>query len=184
MRKGNAAVSVAILIMFLIHAVAGSFQMIGLMPGGSALMEALTWIMIALVAVHMLIGIILTAQTVHIIKKSGVHYFKENALFWIRRMSGFALMLLVLLHLCLFVQTGEGIFRLSDFDVPQLVGQVLMLLALALHLLCNIRPLAVSLGLVGGHGYGRDVLLILSIVLAFCALAFVVYYLRWNVWWR
>jgi succinate dehydrogenase/fumarate reductase cytochrome b subunit len=132
----------------------------------------------------MLIGIILTVKTVHILKKSGVHYFRENALFWIRRISGFALMLLVVLHFVLFVQTGEGIFRLHDFDVPQLVGQVLMLLALAVHLLCNIRPLAIACGLDGGSDYGRDVLLILSVVLAFCALAFVVYYLRWNVLWR
>jgi succinate dehydrogenase/fumarate reductase cytochrome b subunit len=184
MRKGNAVVSGAILIMFLIHAVAGSFQMMGIMPGGSALMEALAWLMVVLVAVHVLIGIVLTVKTVHILRKSGVHYFKENIVFWIRRISGFALMLLVFLHFAVFVQTGEGIFRLSDFDVPQLVGQVLMLLALAIHLLCNIRPIAVSLGLIGGRGYGRDVLLILSIVLAFCVLAFVVYYFRWNVLWR
>jgi succinate dehydrogenase/fumarate reductase cytochrome b subunit len=184
MRKGNAVVSVAILIMFLIHAVGGSFQLMGLMPGGSALMETLSWIMVALVAVHMLIGIILTVKTVHISKRAGVHYWKENIVFWIRRISGFALMLLVLLHFVLFVQTGEGIFRLNDFDLPQLVGQALMLLALAIHLLCNIRPLAVALGLNGGSGYGRDVLFILSVVLAFCALAFVVYYLRWNVLWR
>jgi succinate dehydrogenase/fumarate reductase cytochrome b subunit len=184
MRKGNALVSVAILILFLLHAVGGSFQLMGLMPGGSALMEALAWIMVILVAVHMLIGIVLTGKTVHSLRKSGVHYFKENLVFWIRRISGFALMLLVFLHFALFVQTGEGIFRLHDFDMPQLVGQALMLLALAIHLLCNIRPLAIALGLYGGNGYGRDVLLILSVVLAFCALAFVVYYLRWNVWWR
>jgi hypothetical protein len=92
-------------------------------------------------------------------------------------------MLLLLLHLFLFVQTGEGIFRLNDFDMPQLFGQMLMVLLLAIHLLCNIRPLAIACGLNGGSGYGRDVLLILSVVLAFCALAFVVYYLRWNVWW-
>jgi hypothetical protein len=92
-------------------------------------------------------------------------------------------MLLVFLHFALFVQTGEGIFRLHDFDIPQLIGQALMLLALAIHLLCNIRPLAIALGLVGGKGYGVDVLFILSIVLAFCALAFVIYFLRWNVWW-
>jgi hypothetical protein len=68
--------------------------------------------------------------------------------------------------------------------MPQMIGQMLMLLALGIHLLSNIRPLAVSLGLYKGLGYGRDVLLILTIVLAFCTLAFVVYYLRWNVLWR
>jgi hypothetical protein len=42
----------------------------------------------------------------------------------------------------------------------------------------------VALGLYGGKGYGRDLLLIFSVVLAFLALAFVVYDLRWNVFWR
>jgi multisubunit Na+/H+ antiporter MnhF subunit len=59
-----------------------------------------------------------------------------------------------------------------------------MLLALAIHLLSNIKPVAVALGLYGGKGYVRDILLILAIVLAVCAVAFVVYYLRWNVLWR
>jgi succinate dehydrogenase/fumarate reductase cytochrome b subunit len=184
MRKGNAVVSAAIIILFLLHGVGGSFQMMGLMPGGSPLMETLAWSMVALVAVHMVIGILLTVKTVQALRKSGVHYAKENRLFWIRRISGFALMLLIFLHFALFVETGQGIFRLSDFDVPQLVGQVVMVLALAIHLLCNIRPIGVSLGIASGRGYGRDVLLILSIVIAFCALAFVIYYLRWNVWWR
>jgi succinate dehydrogenase/fumarate reductase cytochrome b subunit len=183
MRKVNTVVSFAVIIMLLIHAIGGAFQLMGLMPGGSTVMERLARIMATLVVVHMLIGIIFTAKTVQIIKRSGVYYFKENMLFLIRRISGFALMLLLLLHLFLFVRTGEGIFRLNDFDIPQLVGQVLMLLALSIHLLCNIRPLAIALGLNGGSGYGRDVLLILSVVLAFCALAFVIYFLRWNVWW-
>jgi hypothetical protein len=184
MRKVNAVVSVAILILLLLHAIGGSFQMLGLMPGGSVCMETLAWIMVVLVVAHMLIGMILTAKTVQILRKTGVHYLKENTAFWIRRISGFALMLLIFLHFVLFLRTGVGIFRLNDFELPQLVGQMLMLFALTIHLLCNIRPLAISLGLTGGKGYGRDVLLILSIVLAFCALAFVIYYLRWNVLWK
>jgi hypothetical protein len=83
-----------------------------------------------------------------------------------------------------FMQTGTGFFRLGYFGVPQLTGQILMLLALAIHLLSNIKPVAVALGIYGGKGYVRDILLILAIVLAVCAVAFVVYYLRWNVLWR
>jgi succinate dehydrogenase/fumarate reductase cytochrome b subunit len=156
----------------------------GIIPGGQAWMEALAWIMVVLVAVHMVIGILLTIRTIQISKRAKACYFKENLVFWIRRVSGFAVMLLVFWHFALFVQTGEGVFRLADFGTPQMIGQLLLVLALAVHLLCNIRPLAVALGLYGGKGYGRDLLLIFSVVLAFLALAFVVYDLRWNVFWR
>jgi succinate dehydrogenase/fumarate reductase cytochrome b subunit len=183
-RKINTIISTLLLGLFIFHAIAGGYQMIGVMPGGSDLMETVAWILILLTAVHMLFGIVLTVKTVQISKRTGIHYWKENSMFWLRRLSGFVLMLLIFLHLILFVRTGEGIFRLSNFDVPQLIGQILMLLALMLHLLCNIRPLAVALGLYGGRGYVRDAIFIISVVLAFCGLAFVVYYLRWNVWWR
>jgi succinate dehydrogenase/fumarate reductase cytochrome b subunit len=184
MRKVNAFISMAIIMLFLIHGIAGSFQMLGFIPGGSLVLKILTWIMLMLVIVHIILGIILTMQTYRISKKSGVSYHKENALFWIRRISGFILMLLILLHLMIFMQTGSGFFRLGYFGMPQLTGQIVMLLALAIHLLCNIKPLAIALGIYGGKGYGRDIILILSVVLLFCTVAFVVYYLRWNVLWR
>jgi succinate dehydrogenase/fumarate reductase cytochrome b subunit len=183
-RKINAVVSVGIIGLFLIHGIAGGFQMMGFIPGGQAWMEALAWMMVVLVVVHMVIGLWLTVLTIQISKRAKACYVRENLLFWIRRVSGFAVMLLVFWHFALFAQTGEGVFRLANFGTPEMIGQLLLVLALAVHLLCNIRPLSVALGLYGGKGYGRDLLLIFSVVLAFLALAFVVYDLRWNVFWR
>jgi hypothetical protein len=184
MRKVNAIISMGIIVLFLAHGVGGSFQLMGIIPGGSTFLEILTWCMAVLILVHTVIGIILTIHTLRISQKTGVSYLKENALFWIRRISGFVLMLLVSLHLTVFMQTGEGVFRLNYFGISELVGQVLMLSALAVHLLCNIKPVSIALGLYGESGYIRDILLILSAMLVFCALAFVIYYLRWNVLWR
>jgi hypothetical protein len=184
MRKVNAIISMGIIVLFLVHGISGSFQMMGIIPGGSTFLAILTWCMAVMIAVHTVIGIILTVHTLRISKKTGVSYIKENALFWIRRISGFVLMLLVSLHLAVFMQTGEGVFRLNYFGISELVGQVLMLSALAVHLLCNIKPVSIALGLYGESGYIRDVLLILSALLVFCAVAFVIYYLRWNVLWR
>jgi hypothetical protein len=170
--------------LLLLHGIAGGFQLMGLIPGGSALLEVLAWLMLALLAVHIVIGVVLTAKTLRSSAKAGAVYVRENALFWVRRLSGFALALLLLLHLLVFVRTGTGVFRLHDFGARELLGQLLLLGALAIHLLCDIKPLAIALGLHGGKGYGRDILLILAVVLVFCALAFVIYYLRWNVLWR
>jgi hypothetical protein len=170
--------------LLLLHGIAGGFQMTGVIPGGSSLLEVLAWVMIALLAVHIVIGVILTAKTIGASSRAGASYVKENMLFWIRRLSGFALALLLILHLLVFVQTGTGVFRLHDFGVQELLGQMLLLASLTIHLLCNVKPLAIALGLHSGRGYGRDILLILAAVMAFCAIAFVIYYLRWNVLWR
>jgi hypothetical protein len=171
-------------VLLLIHGISGGFQMIGIIPGGSSLLEALAWMMIALLAVHIVIGVILTAKTIHASSRAGAAYVKENMLFWIRRLSGFALALLLILHLLVFVQTGTGVFRLHDFGTQELLGQMLLLVSLTIHLLCNVKPLSIAVGLHSGKGYGRDILLILAAVMTFCAVAFVIYYLRWNVLWR
>jgi hypothetical protein len=184
LRKLNAAISIGLVGLLLLHGIAGGFQLAGLMPGGSAWLKALAWLMIALLAVHLVIGVLLTAKTIRVSLRAGASYGKENLLFWTRRLSGFALALLLGLHLLVFVQTGTGVFRLHDFGAGELLGQMLLLASLAIHLLCNIKPLAIALGLHSGRGYGRDILLILAAVMVFCAVAFVIYYLRWNVLWR
>jgi succinate dehydrogenase hydrophobic anchor subunit len=184
MRKVNAIISMGIIVLFLVHGIAGSFQMMGIISGGSTFLAILTWCMVAMISVHTVIGIILTIHTLCISKKTGVSYIKENSLFWIRRISGFVLILLVSIHLAVFMQTGENVFRLNYFGISELAGQILMLATLAVHLLCNIKPLSIALGLYGESEYIRDILLILSAVLVFCAVAFSIYYLRWNVLWR
>ena len=95
-----------------------------------------------------------------------------------------ALMILVLFHVLVF-HGGDGeIVRLSLFEGPQLAANLLMAASLAVHILCNIRPLMVSLGKEGRWLSGRDLMLILAAVLLFCTIGFVVYYLRWNVFWK
>jgi hypothetical protein len=183
-RKINAVISMGLIGLLLLHGIAGGFQLMGLIPGGSSLLEALAWIMLALLAAHIVIGVVLTAQTFRMSSKAGAAYVRENTIFWAGRISGFALTLLLLLHLLIFVRTGTGVFRLHDFGIQELLGQMLLLASLTIHLLCNVKPLSIALGLHSGRGYGRDVLLILAVVMAFCALALMIYYLRWNVLWR
>ena len=45
-----------------------------------------------------------------------------------------------------------------------------------------LRPLTLALGLRGGRKWLGDALFVLSVVLLFAAAAFVIYYLRWNLW--
>lgn len=184
MRRVNAILSVGIVLLLVIHAMSGGIQMIGNIAEAPIVLNKIARLMLVLVFVHMIIGTILTIQTLNVSKKAGVHYFRENRLFWIRRISGFVLIILVVLHLLWFLNTGVGIFVIGYFGIPRLVAQILMVLALALHLICNIKPISIGLGLYNESGYSKGVLELLTVIMLFCAAAFVVFYLRWNGYWR
>ena len=181
MRKWNAVLSVCILLLFLVHMIAGGFQLAGVLPGGSRWLKITAWVMTALVAVHAVIGIKLTVDTCIAGKKAGVSYLRENRLFWVRRVSGFAILLLLMSHLLIFMNTGGEIVRLHLFAGAQLTSQLLLAAAAAVHVLSNIRPLMLGLGMRSFREFLADLLLILAVLLLLAGLAFFVYYLRWNV---
>lgn len=182
MRKINAVLTSAIMILFLVHAAAGGFQLAGWLPGGSVILKIAAWTMTALIAVHMVIGIKLTADSVRAIRSSGASYYKENRLFWLRRISGFAVMLFLIVHVLIFVGEGEGSgYRLSLFEGAQLASQILLVVSLALHILSNVKPMMLSFGIKSYKELGLDLLVVLSVLLLLMGAAFVVYYLRWNV---
>lgn len=184
MRKWNAIISGLILLLLLVHGVMGGYQMFGTLPGGNTTVKALSWLMAGLVVLHMIIGVKLTADTIKAVKKTGVFYWKDNLLFFVRRISGFALILLLLYHAVLFAQIGSENFRLHLFEGPQLAGSLLLVVTLAVHLLSNLKPFFTGIGKPGLKKIAASVLLFLSIVLCFCAAAFVFYYFRWNLLWK
>ncbi len=182
MRKFNAILGPVILALFLLHIIIGSLQLTGLTPGGNTVMQAGSWFLIAAVCLHTVIGIKLTADTLAAIKKSGASYFRENKLFWIRRISGFAVMLLIAAHIILFIGHGNGsTFRLNLFDVPQLIMSVLLVLSVLLHIVTNIRPLMLAFGARKVSEFIADTAVIFSVLLLVSGIAFVVYFVRWLV---
>ena len=183
MRKWNAIISALILAAFLIHGISGGLILTGQMAGGAAWLTAVTHIMLTLIAVHAVIGIALTVKAYRK-RVPGAEYRKENRIYRARRYSGFAMILLIGWHVLIFMGKSGEAYRLNLFAMPQLTGSILLVLSLLVHLLTNIRPLLISFGIAGFRIYVKDILWILSIVLLFCAAAFEIYYLRWNVLWR
>lgn len=183
MRKTNAILGPAIILLLLIHVISGAFQLYGLLPGGLAVRKVLSFILAAGIVVHAVIGIVLTVQTVRIGRQGGKTPLKGNERFWLGRISGLAMMLLILYHILTFTGSSGEVFRLKEFGVLQLAAHILLALAILLHLVSNIRPLFMALG-IGNRKYLKDILVVLSVILLVCAAAFVFYYLRWNVLWR
>ena len=57
MRKINAILGPLMIILLAVHGIWGAFQLSGIVPGGSVVRKVLSYIMIAAVAAHILIGI-------------------------------------------------------------------------------------------------------------------------------
>ena len=181
MRRANAIISAALLVLFVIHMVWGGLSLIGA-GGGNPVFSILTYIFMALAIVHIIIGVKLTVDTIMAAKSSGVFYFKENRLFLARRISGFALIVFMAVHVAVFSGTNDGgRFRLNLFDLDALIFNILLVASLFVHLACNIRPLKIALGLSDKKNFKTDVVLVLSILLLFAAAAFLIYYVRWQV---
>ena len=165
-----------ILVSFLIHSISGSVRLFGA-QGISPKISAR--ICMLFVVVHVIVSAILTVKTVKTIRKSGKSYFGENKLFWARRISGFALLIPLVMHLLIFRGTGDDAYRLVFFDTGRLISQILLVACLALHIILNIRPLFIGVGVKRRGAIAADIGLVLAVLLLLCCCAFCFYWLRW-----
>ena len=177
MRKFNAILTALIMILFLLHAVFGAMELVG---AGYNALKVIARACFGLVVVHTVIGIKLTIDTLRVSRKTGVSYFRENRLFWARRISGLAIMILLCFHMFAFGKTTGGVYQLRPFTTVKLTAQILLVLSIALHVLTNIRPALIAFGARGLKQHAGDILIVLSIVLLVFITAFIIYYLRWH----
>ena len=172
MRKWNTILSVLMLLIFMIHGIMGSFMLNGV---GSSAGKLLAWIGVGILVVHTVIGVILTVQSLQTAKQSGKMYLKQNAIFWARRASGLAILILLFFHIGLFGKVQNGTYILFPFTTVKMVTQLLFV-----HIFINIRPLLVSLGIISYKERRGDIYLILSVLLLFIAGAVILYYIGWQ----
>jgi len=184
MRKINRFVSLGLLALLLVHGLSGAFQLAGIMEGGKAWRTYATYGMMVLMFIHIVLGIALTFQTLKEIKKAGTSYWKGNEMFWLRRISGFAIIFAAIYHVLIFTSESGAAFRLQLFDGGALVGSLLLVLAVLIHGISNIKPLVLALGAKKSLRFVRDFVVILGIACLVMAAGFVIYYLRWNILWR
>ena len=107
-------------------------------------------------------------------------YLKQNAIFWARRASGMAIMILLLFHIGLFGKVQNGTYILFPFTTVKMVTQLLFVAAIFVHIFINIRPLLVSLGIISYKERRSDIYLILSVLLLFIVGAVILYYIGWQ----
>ena len=87
MRKFNSILTAVILVLFIIHGILGALNMLDVVV---VITKVMAWVMVALIAVHVVLSCILTAKAIKTWKVTGAPYLRENTLFWARRISGIA----------------------------------------------------------------------------------------------
>lgn len=116
MRKLNTILSVLLLFICLLHGLMGSFMLLGISSGAG---KFLAWIGVGILAAHTVLGLLLTAQTFRASRSGGKLYGKQNALFWARRTSGLAILLMLFFHIWRVRQSaGRRIHSVSVHNGP------------------------------------------------------------------
>ncbi|MBR2282339.1 MAG: hypothetical protein IJ863_06935 [Spirochaetales bacterium] len=172
------------LLLLISHSAIGVLTLTGSIPGGTAASKAVSHSFLTVLCVHAAISVVLTVKSMITIRRSGTSYPKENRLFWIRRISGFAIMLFAFQHFWMFSPTftSEGMLP-PDFGVLDLVVSILLAVSVVIHISSNIRPLSVSLG-VRTSRLLLSIVVVLFIIGLFCVChAFFYYYSNWSTLW-
>ncbi|MCR4676947.1 MAG: hypothetical protein K5634_06970 [Sphaerochaetaceae bacterium] len=177
MRKFNMFLVIGMMILFVVHGVLGTTQLFG---AESVPNKMITHSFMTLVFIHIIITTILTFRTLYALKKSGASYFKNNGLFWARRISGFAIIIPMVMHFTIFSGVIEnGAYRLVEFTTGRMISQILLVASLAVHIVSNIRPALISMGFKGAGKLSVNVLVISSAILLLSSVGFLFYYLVW-----
>lgn len=178
MRKWNNLLARVIILLFLFHALMGSLMLLGI---SKVSLKPLSWFLLSVVSVHGILGIIATIPAIKTARKTGQWFFKENAAFWTKRISGIAIMLLLSLHITAYTTSVNGKFFLKEFTTGRLAAQILLILSIFIHLMVSIKSMLIAKGTIKFKERTVDWMLILSIMMIFFTIAVVAYYIQWQM---
>ena len=178
MRKWNNILARIIIILFLLHALMGSLMLLGL---STISFLPLSLILLVAVIIHGILGIISTLSAVVSGKKSGHWYLKQNAAFWTKRISGIAILLLLVFHVTAYTTNVDGRFFLKEFTLCRMLSQILFILAIFIHLAVSIKSMLIAKGTIKYKEKTTDWMLVLSIMMLFFTVAVIIYYIQWQM---
>ena len=170
-------ISALLIGLILLHGVLVSFRFLGV-GESSGLLFARTGFV--LLAAHTVFGVILTIQTIHIeARGKGKLYLRANSVFWVKRLTGIAILCSLYFHFGMFGTTVDGKFELLPFTTIKLIDMLVLVISLLIHIGINIRSLLVSMGIFAPKRRRWDIALVLSVILVFIAVSLILYYLSW-----
>lgn len=174
MRKIYAYLTAALVFFLLLHGICGSYVLIGVGTTGAPIFAHICEV---LLLAHVLLGLFFTCRTLFGMKKNGgPFYLRQNYLFWLRRLSGVAILVFLWGHFTLFGEMQNGEFIIYEFTTAKFLWHLGLLVAAAVHLLTNIRPLYVALGFSGVAKRTADTHFVCAVLFILMTLMAVRYY--------
>lgn len=175
MRRLFTIFTAALAILCLWHAAMGSFMLLGISTRPAAFMGYLAGI---LAVFHILLGCRYWLRTLK--HAQCFRYIYANRLFWLRRLSGIAVLLLFIFHWQVFGSMQGTHYILFEFTICKLITQFLFVSMLFFHIGLNIRPLLLALGMqhISAHAY--DIYGILAVFYLFITGSLIYYYAGWQ----
>ena len=177
MRRIHTLVAAALTAVVLLHALCGSFLLIGT---SRRPMVFLAWLAAALLGLHVTLSLVLTGQMWRSLRGRTCRYVRLNRDFWLRRISGLAVLVLLVFHIGMFGVTEDGTYFLLPFTAVRLAGHLLFMAAIAWHIAMNLKPLCLALGCPGLDWQSRRAGLVLLVFCGFAVLAAIIYFVRWQ----
>ena len=178
MRKWNNILARVILVLFLLHALMGSLMLLGM---SNISWKPLSWLLLAAVIAHGVLGVLATVQAVKSGKVSGKWYLRQNAAYWTKRFSGLAILLLLFFHISAYTTTVGGAFFLKEFTFGRMAAQLLLIFSIFLHLAVSVKSMLIAKGVVKFKERTSDWMMVLSLLMLFFAAAVVIYFIQWQV---
>lgn len=175
MRKLFTILTAVLVMLCLWHAAMGSFMLLGISTRPAAFMGCLVGI---LTVFHILLSCRYWLRTLR--HKQCLWYGRANFLFWLRRLSGMAVLLLFFFHWQVFGSMQSTHYILYEFTTFKLVVQLLFVSTLFLHIGLNIRPLLLALGMQHIAVHTRDIYSILLVFYLFITGSLLYYYAGWQ----
>ncbi|MCQ2981997.1 MAG: hypothetical protein MJ178_04520 [Treponemataceae bacterium] len=177
MRKLNLILAIIMMVLLALHAVAGAFMLFGV---STITLKPLSYALLAVFLLHALLGIIFTVSPMRSKLKGGKWYAKENAGYWIKRITGIVMLVMIWFHMTTWTTTVNGRVYLKNFTPIRFTGQMLFLIAIVLHIAVSIRPMLIKKGVLKFKERSVDLLLVLSVFLLFVTAAFIAWFIHWN----
>ncbi len=178
MRKINMILAHFIMILLLVHAFMGCLLMLGF---SSITLKPLSYLLLSVVFLHALLSTLSSVSSIQIGLKSGRWYFKENAPFWIKRITGILILILVCFHISAYTTIVDGRFFLKEFTFIKWISQFSLALVLFVHVFVSIKSMLIAKGEIDFKEKRMDWLLVISIFFVFVVVSIVFYYIQWQV---
>lgn len=178
MRKCNGILARVIIALFMLHALMGSLMLLGM---NTISFEPLSWTLLAAVVAHGVLGTVASIRTFKSGKGSGKWYFKENASFWIKRITGLVILIMLAFHVSAYTTYIDGVCFLKKFTLLRMVAQVLLIVSIFIHLLVSIKPMLIARGVLKFKERTGDIVMLISIMMLLFAVAVIIYYIQWQI---